>query len=81
MSHHRKLRTELSILEKSFPRNDGVFQIILASPEELVCRFYDPKGSKYNLQCSISVSGTLCMSCPLKSSTVFRLVSPCLVSL
>lgn len=56
MSHHRKLRTELSILEKSFPRNDGVFQIILASPEELVCRFYDPKGSKYNLQCSISPS-------------------------
>ena len=53
---HKLLKTELSILEKSFPRNDGCFQIILAAPEELVCRFLDIKGDKYNLQCNISVS-------------------------
>ena len=55
---HKLLKTELSILEKSFPRNDGCFQIILAAPEELVCRFLDSKGDRYNLQCNISVSLT-----------------------
>ena len=53
---HKLLKTELAILEKSFPRNDGCFQIIIASPEEVVCRFVDTKGIKYNLQCNISVS-------------------------
>lgn len=53
---YKLLKTELSILEKNFPRNDGCFQIIIASREELVCRFVDTKGNKYNLQCSISVS-------------------------
>jgi len=53
---YKLLKTELSILDKNFPRNDGCFQIIIASREELVCRFVDTKGNKYNLQCSISVS-------------------------
>ncbi len=56
MSHSKVLKTELSILEKQFPRNNGCFQIILAAVEELVCRFIDTKGNKYNLQCNISVS-------------------------
>ena len=51
------LKAELSILEKHFPRNEGSFQIVLANPEELVCRFVDSAGNKYKLQCSISVSG------------------------
>lgn len=50
------LKAELSILEKHFPRNEGSFQIVLANPEELVCRFVDSAGNKYKLQCSISVS-------------------------
>ena len=62
---HKILKTELGILEKNFPRNDGCFQIILASPEELVCRFIDTKGDKYNLQCNISVSG-------IHNSTVYE---------
>lgn len=55
MSQLRVLKTELAILEKQFPRNNGPFQIILAATEELVCRFVDTKGNKYNLQCNISV--------------------------
>lgn len=55
---HKTLKTELGILEKQFPRNHGCFQIVLASTEELVCRFVDAKGNKYTLQCSISVSLT-----------------------
>lgn len=54
----RVLKTELSILEKNFPRNNGCFQIIIASLEELACRFVDTKGNKYNLQCNISVSNS-----------------------
>lgn len=58
MSRKKLLRTELSILEKTFPRDsDGCFQIVLASPEELVCRFVDQKGKyKFCLQCNLSVS-------------------------
>ena len=52
----KDLRRELSILERSFPRHgDHCFRVILASPEELVCRFVD-NNNTYNLQCSISVS-------------------------
>lgn len=50
------LKTELAILEKTFPRNHGYFQIVLSSMEELVCRFTDTKGTKYTIQCNISVS-------------------------
>ena len=50
------LRTELSILEKHFPRHEGSFQIAMANPEELVCRFVDSSDQKYTIQCSISVS-------------------------
>ena len=53
------LKAELSILEKHFPRNEGSFQIVLANPEELVCRFVDSAGNRYKLQCSISVSGAV----------------------
>lgn len=50
------LRRELSILERSFPRHgDHCFRVVLASPEELVCRFVH-QDNTYNLQCSISVS-------------------------
>lgn len=54
----KKLKTELSVLEKTFPRDcDGCFQIVIASPEELVCRFVDQKTKKkFCLQCNISVS-------------------------
>jgi len=54
----KKLKTELSILEKTFPKdNDGCFQIVIASTEELVCRFVDQKKKKkFCLQCNISVS-------------------------
>lgn len=50
----KTLRTELAILEKHFPRHEGSFQIALANPEELVCRFVDSSGRKYTIQCSIS---------------------------
>lgn len=56
------LRTELAILEKHFPRHEGSFQIALANPEELVCRFVDSSGHKYTIQCSISVSSVVCVS-------------------
>lgn len=58
MSHHKLLKTELSILEKCFPKNsDGCFQIIVATHEELVCRFvHSKRATKYNLMCNISVS-------------------------
>ncbi len=61
----KKLKTELSILEKTFPRDsDGCFQIVIASPEELVCRFVDQKTKrKFSLQCNISVSGKLSTYC------------------
>jgi hypothetical protein len=52
----KDLRRELSILERSFPRHgEHCFRVILASPEELVCRFVH-NNRTYNLQCSISVS-------------------------
>lgn len=54
----KMLRRELSIIERSFPRHgDHCFRVILASPEELVCRFVH-KDKTYNLQCSISVSSS-----------------------
>lgn len=58
MSRQKLLRTELSVLEKSFPRNcDECFQIVVASPEELVCRFVDVKNkNRFTLLSSISVS-------------------------
>ena len=58
MSRPKLLRTELSTLEKNFPRNcDECFQIVIASPEELVCRFIDTKNqNRFTLQCNISVS-------------------------
>lgn len=50
------LKRELEILERSFPRHgDHCFRVVLASPEELVCRFVH-EDRVYNLQCSISVS-------------------------
>ncbi len=60
MSRQKLLRTELSTLEKNFPKNnDECFQIVVASPEELVCRFIDLKNKKrFTLQCNISVSPT-----------------------
>lgn len=58
MSRQKLLRTELSTLEKSFPRNcDECFQIVIASPEELVCRFIDVKNNnRFTLLSNISVS-------------------------
>lgn len=58
MSRQKLLKTELSILEKSFPRNsDECFQIVIASPEELVCRFMDVKNNnRFTLLSNISVS-------------------------
>ena len=58
MSRRKLLRTELSILEKTFPRDgDGCFQIVIASQEELVCRFVDQKTKKkFCLECNLSVS-------------------------
>ena len=58
MSRQKLLKTELSILEKSFPKNtDECFQIVVASPEELVCRFVDPKTkNRFTLLANISVS-------------------------
>ena len=58
MSRQKLLRTELAILEKNFPRNnDGCFQIVIASPEELVCRFIDAeRNNRFTLQCNLSVS-------------------------
>lgn len=58
MSRQKLIRTELSILDKCFPRNsDGCFQIVVSSVEELVCRFINSKnGTKYDLTCNISVS-------------------------
>ena len=61
----KDLRRELSILERSFPRHgEHCFRVILASPEELVCRFVD-NNKTYNLQCSISVSASsiICLRC------------------
>ena len=59
MSRQKLLKTELSILEKCFPRNcDECFQIVIASPEELVCRFIDVKNkNRFTLLSNISVSG------------------------
>lgn len=56
MSRQKLLRTELSILEKTFPRNgDECFQIVIASPEELVCRFMDVKNkNRFTLLSNIS---------------------------
>lgn len=62
MSRQKLLRTELATLEKSFPKNndDCCFQIVIASPEELVCRFIDLKNKRrFTLQCNISVSSVL----------------------
>ena len=60
MSRQKLLRTELSILEKCFPKNgDGCFQIMVSSVEELVCRFTNSNGGTstiYDLTCNISVS-------------------------
>lgn len=58
MSRQKLLRTELSTLEKNFPKTgDDCFQIVIASPEELVCRFIDLKSKRrFTLQCNISVS-------------------------
>ena len=60
MSRQKLLRTELSTLEKNFPKsNDECFHVVVASPEELVCRFIDLKNKKrFTLQCNISVSFT-----------------------
>lgn len=60
MSRQKLLRTELSILEKTFPRNsDECFQVVIASPEELVCRFMDIKNNnRFTLLSNISVSFT-----------------------
>ena len=57
MSRQKLLKTELSILENNFPRNnDDCFQIVVASPEELVCRFIDAKNqNRFTLLCNISV--------------------------
>lgn len=56
MSRQKLLKTELSILEKNFPRNnDECFQIVVASPEELVCRFIDKNQNRFTLLCNISV--------------------------
>lgn len=56
MSRQKLLKTELSILEKCFPRNcDECFQIVIASPEELVCRFIDVKNkNRFTLLSNIS---------------------------
>ncbi|XP_064390355.1 ubiquitin-conjugating enzyme E2 Q2-like [Halichondria panicea] len=60
MSRQKLLRTELSILEKCFPKNcDGCFQIVVSSVEELVCRFTNSKNGTstiYDLTCNISPS-------------------------
>ncbi len=58
MSRQKLLKTELSVLEKCFPRNcDECFQIVIASPEELVCRFIDVKAkNRFTLLSNISVS-------------------------
>lgn len=52
------LKTELSILERQFPRTHGVFQMISTSSEELVCQFTDIKQKKHTFQCNLSVCVT-----------------------
>ena len=54
---NKTLRIELSILEKQFPKDHECFQVVMASNEELTCRFIN-KDSKYTLNCNISVSLT-----------------------
>lgn len=49
------LKTELTILERQFPRTHGVFQMISTSSEELVCQFTDIKQKKHTFQCNLSV--------------------------
>ena len=58
MSRQKLLKTELSILEKTFPKNsDECFQVVIAAPEELVCRFIDVKNkSRFTLLSNMSVS-------------------------
>ena len=57
MSGSKTLRSELSILERHFPR-DGAerFQVIRATSEELICVFIDGTNTRYSIQCNISVS-------------------------
>lgn len=50
------LKTELTILERQFPRTHGVFQMISTSSEELVCQFTDIKQKKHTFQCNLSPS-------------------------
>lgn len=52
------LKTELTILERQFPRTHGVFQMISTSSEELVCQFTDIKQKKHTFQCNLSVGAT-----------------------
>ena len=52
------LKTELTILERQFPRTHGVFQMISTSSEELVCQFTDIKQKKHTFQCNLSVCHT-----------------------
>ena len=57
MSRRKLLRAELRILEKQFPKDHERFQIALATPEELVCRFISNVGDALTFQCNLSVSG------------------------
>lgn len=56
MSRRKSLRAELNILEKQFPKDHERFQIALATPEELVCRFVSNAGDTLTFQCNLSVS-------------------------
>lgn len=67
------LKTELSILERQFPRTHGVFQMISTSSEELVCQFIDIKQKKHTFQCNLSVRIT--SSCTVTKLYISLVVS------
>lgn len=65
------LKTELTILERQFPRTHGVFQMISTSSEELVCQFTDIKQKKHTFQCNLSV----CITGSYTVSKLYRFAS------
>lgn len=50
------LKQEIKTLEKIFPKNHERFQILNSSVDELLCRFIDKNGKRYDIHANITVS-------------------------
>lgn len=53
------LKQEIKTLEKIFPKNHERFQILNSSVDELLCRFIDKNGKRYDIHANITVSAQI----------------------